>query len=189
MSKNLANGTLVLGFGSLVILVLVAYWFVSPYSTVLNLREALVAADERALGEVVDFTTLRQNLKDQVKSQMDRMAIEEGESPLALAGSALAGLFTDRLIDAYITPSGLVQLATKGEKPGNANSRFTDQLNLAGAGILNQGDYVIDRSFNFFSVRIQNQVGEEIELIFERNGLQWMLVNIILPKMFPGRSP
>lgn len=190
MSLKPTRGPLLLGFGGLLfVIALVAYWFISPYYTVQTLREALISSDERTLSEVVDFNELRQNLKDQIKSQMDRVAIEEGESPLALAGSALAGLITDRLIDAYITPSGLVSLTSEKKGRSKVGSRLTDQLNSMGASDLGDKDYVIDRSFSFFSVRLQNQVGDEIELIFERDGLQWKLINIILPDMFPINPP
>ncbi|MCY3713850.1 MAG: DUF2939 domain-containing protein [Gemmatimonadetes bacterium] len=171
----------------LVIIAIGAYWFTSPYFAVRNLKAAIVDADEQALGEMIDFPVLRENLKDQLKSGMDRWAVEYGR-PEAVAGMALTGPIVDRLIDVYVTPAGLVRMASKVDVPDNADLPFTALSGSIGARILDQEDYVIDRGLRSFSLVIQtkNVKGDEIEIVFEGNGLRWVLVNVILPLNGPG---
>lgn len=166
----------------LAIIAIAAYWFTSPYFTVRSLRAAIVDADEQALGEKIDFPVLRENLKDQLKSEMDRWFVEEGK-PEAIAAMALSQPIVDRMIDVYVTPAGLVQLATNVDVPDNANIPLAALLGSVGTSFLDQEDYVIDRGLRSFSLRIQtkNEKGDEIELVFEGNGLRFVLVNVILP--------
>ena len=166
----------------LAIIAIGAYWFTSPYFAVRSLKAAVVDADEQALGEMIDFPVLRENLKDQLKSATDRWAFEQGE-PEAIAGMALTWPIVDRLIDVYVTPAGLAQLGTKVDVPDDANLPFAALSGSVGASILNQEDFVIDRGLRSFSLHIQtkNEKGDEIEVVFEGNGLNWTLVNVILP--------
>lgn len=166
----------------LAIIAIGAYWFTSPYFTVRSLRAAIVDADEQALGEKIDFPELRQNLKEQLKSGMDSWFIEEG-NPEAVAAMALTQPIVDRMIDVYVTPAGLTQLATKVDVPDDANIPFAALSGSIGASILDQEDFVIDRGLRSFSLIIQtkNEKGDEIELVFEGNGLRFVLVNVILP--------
>jgi hypothetical protein len=166
----------------LAIIAIGAYWFTSPYFAVQNLKAAIVDADEEALGEMVDFPVLRQNLKDQLKSEMDRWLVEQ-DKPEAVAGMAFTWPIVDRMIDVYVTPAGLTQLATKVDVPDDANIPFAALSGSIGASILDQEDFVIDRGLRSFSLIIQtkNEKGDEIELVFEGNGLRFILVNVIFP--------
>ena len=166
----------------LVIVAIGAYWFTSPYFTVRSLRAAIVDADEQALGEMVDFPVLRENLKDQLKSGIDRWAFDQGK-PEAVAGMALTWPIVDRMIDVYVTPAGFAQFASKVDVPDDADIPFAALSGSVGASILDQEDFVIDRGLRSFSLLIQtkNEQGDEIEVVFEGNGLKWTLVNVIIP--------
>ncbi len=166
----------------LVIVAIGAYWFTSPYFAVRNLKAAIVDADEHALGEMIDFPVLRQNLKDQLKSGIDRWAFEEGK-PEAVAGMALTWPIVDRMVDVYVTPAGFAQFASKVDVPDDADIPFAALSGSVGARILDQEDFVIDRGLRSFSLIIQtkNEKGDELEVVFEGNGLRWVLVNVILP--------
>ena len=166
----------------LVIIAIGAYWFASPIFAARNLKAAIVDADEQALGEMIDFPILRENLKEQLKSGMDRWAFEH-EKPEAIAGMALTWPIVDRLIDVYVTPAGVAQFATKVDVPDDADVPFAALSGSVGASILDQEDFVIDRGLRSFSLIIQtkNENGDDIEVVFEGNGLRWVLVNVILP--------
>ena len=169
----------------LVIIAIGAYWFTSPYFAVRNLKAAIVDADEQALGEMIDFPVLRENLKDQLKTGMDRWAFEQ-DKPEAVAGMALTWPIVDRLIDVYVTPAGFAQFATKVDVPDDADLPFAALSGSIGARILEQEDFVIDRGLRSFSLLIRlpqtkNEKDDEIEVVFEGNGLRWVLVNVILP--------
>lgn len=171
----------------LVIVAIGAYWFASPIFAVRNLKAAIVDSDEPALGEMIDFPVLRENLKDQLKLATDRWAFEQGSTE-AIAGMALTWPIVERLIDFYVTPAGIVQMSTKVDVPDDADLPFAALSGSIGARILNQEDFVIDRGLRSFSLVIQtkNEKGDEIEVVFEGNGLQWVLVNVILPLNSPG---
>lgn len=171
----------------LVIIAIGAYWFASPIFAVRELKAAIVDADEQALGEMIDFPVLRENLKEQLESEMDSWVLEQGK-PEYVAGMALSWPIVDRLIDVYVTPAGFAQFATKVDVPDDADVPFAALSGSIGASILDQEDFVIDRGLRSFSLIIQtkNEKGDEIEVVFEGNGLRWVLVNVILPLNSPG---
>ena len=183
MPKFLTKWKVIDGIAVIAIVALLGYWFASPYFTVRSLKTAIVSADEQALDGIVDFPVLRQNLKDQFKSQMDKWTVEQEESMPAFAASALGGIFVDRLIDAYVTPSGVVRLASKVEIPDDADVPFTALFDSVGSVFLDQGEFAIDRGLTSFSllIKTRNESDDEIEVVFEGNGLKWTLVNVILP--------
>ena len=170
-------------FCVLVIIAIAAYWFASPYFAVRSLRAAIVNADEQTLGEIIDFPALRQSLKDQFSTGMMRWAVEEAQDPGAIAFSAFSEVVVDRMIDAYVTPSGLAGLSAKVEIPDDANVPFTALFDSVGSVFLEQGEFSIDRGLTSFSLLIQTkkESEDEIEVVFEGNGLKWTLVNVILP--------
>ncbi len=183
MPKFLTKWKVIDGIAVIAIVALLGYWFASPYFTVRSLRTAIVTADEQALDGIVDFQVLRQNLKDQLSSEMVRWAVEERNEPSAIAMSAFSELFVEKLIDAYVTPSGVAGLASKVEINEDANVPFTALFDSVGSGFLEQGEFAIDRGLTSFSLLIKTRdgSGDEIEVVFEGNGLKWTLVNVILP--------
>ena len=101
-----------------VIVLLVIYVFASPYLVVYQIRAATQSNDAPALAKHIDFISVRTNLKDQLNQKIAGITSQAGDDqrPFSRFGTALAGLMVDKLVDVYVTPSGMQQLMS-GEKP------------------------------------------------------------------------
>ncbi len=168
-----------------VLLVLTAAGIYSlPYMTLYQIKEAIEQNNSAKLRAHIDFESVRQNLKDQIKAFLaTRMeAIQKTNQFLELLGVDLAGrladTMVDKLIDTIVTPEGLDelmrgriivgQIASEDKKPEsvpppdvslhyNSSSKFV-------AEITNKSD-----------------PSKKVELILTRRGLEWKLTAINLP--------
>jgi DUF2939 family protein len=93
-------------------------YLVWPYYTLLELTQAIQAADAPTINRLVDWDRLRPSLKAQLQAQLQnnpKTATErdfEQENPnLAALGNTLALTFANSLIDNLLTPEGIVRLA------------------------------------------------------------------------------
>lgn len=88
-------------------------YLVSPYYALLELAQAIRAADAQAINRLVDWDELRPNLKRQLQAQLQSTPKSdfERENPgLAAAGNAFALTIVNSLIDSVLTPEGIVRL-------------------------------------------------------------------------------
>ena len=171
--------------GGIVLAVVVGYIAAGPYLIVSAIKTGIVEKDFERLSENIDFSTLRQNMKRRSNTvEMERVAAQ-----LFTQGNLFTGLVTglmveslhpidDRLIDLYLTPSGLAywmrgEKSIKNEKNGSAPSLKKDDL-------LKNARFSYD-SINKFSIWMPNDKGKEIRFVLKRNGFSWKLVNLIIP--------
>lgn len=170
-------------------LALVLAWVMAaPWITVYRMKDAAQARDGQALAGYVDFDSVRQSLKDQVNARMlHGMGGGEGKelNPLAALVAPLAGAVVDKMVDAYITPSGVARLMaghppedrTTPGREGRAETAPKDdgaaRKPLAGADMGYRG---MDR----FVVTTHGQ-GGDTQFVLGRRGLGWKLAEIILP--------
>ncbi len=104
----------------IVIIALVALYVVSPYYSFWRFTQALKAGDQQRFESMVDFRSVRESLKKQLRAKLD-----EGKDPNAPKKEpSLLGLsdqFAPRLIDAlvdtYVTPTGLAALLADMKNP------------------------------------------------------------------------
>jgi hypothetical protein len=96
---------------------LAVLYLVSPYYALLELAQAIQAADAQAINRLVDWDQLRPNLKRQLQAQLQnspKTAKErdfERENPgMAAFGNAFALTLANSLIDSVLTPEGIARL-------------------------------------------------------------------------------
>ena len=162
----------------IVVFLVLGYVFAAPYITVYQMKAAAENHDGEALSEHVDFPTLRQALKDQMNVMLRKVTVAE-DNPFAVLGAAFAGIMVDKMVDAYVTPAGIIELM-KGEKPDSEN---------AGGDTTGQtpsepfSDYSMSyESFSKFSIITRNSgSGKEVKFILRRRGIGWKLTEIMLP--------
>ena len=165
--------------GAAAIAVLLAgYIYATPYITVYQMNKALWSPEGEAILEYVDLPALRQSLKDEMNVRLAREAAKETEAnPFGVLGAALAGMMVERLVDAYVTPSGLRGLM-KAQEPNSKQ----ENGNSGGqpSPLAKSSKY---ESFGKFSVTIRNEVSNaEIKLVLRRRGIGWKLTEMILPE-------
>jgi hypothetical protein len=104
----------------------VAYFYL-PYHTTEKLEQALRTADKAELERLIDFSSVRQSIKDQLKAKMDSTiaAAKAQGVPLPASGSGptIAGSMVDKFIDSMVTPEGLTNLLKINAK-ANAKTSF-----------------------------------------------------------------
>lgn len=105
---------------ALLLVLLAAFWYFSPYLALHAMRNAAQAHDAAALATHVDFPKVRESLKVQLHAMTERRArAAAGESGFAAVGAAfgamLGNLVTDKLVDAMVTPERLADAMRQGE--------------------------------------------------------------------------
>ena len=88
------------------------YFLISPLLSVYRLKKAIAEADVDAVQDSVDFPALRASLKDQLNGAILRSAQQEGDKDngWAALGSVFISAMAGPLLDAYVTPQGLINL-------------------------------------------------------------------------------
>lgn len=114
------KSTAVAGAASIIIAVVLAWYWTSPFFAVASLRNAALRGDAKELNELVDFARLREEIKTQFSGILiGTMAENLRENPFAALGIALAAKLTDVMVDAMVTPAGIAALVEprKGRTP------------------------------------------------------------------------
>ncbi|ADC64067.1 DUF2939 domain-containing protein [Allochromatium vinosum] len=168
-----------------------ALWIgAGPYLAVADIERGINDKDSERLAERMDFPTLRQNLKDQLKVTLLKSAAKELEdNPFGALATGLATTLVDGLVDAFITPAGLASLMD-GERPSvgslpssstpSSPTRKPDQEQTQDRDLFKNARHSYD-SLSRFSVWVPGQDGRETRFVLQRDGLSWKLVNVILP--------
>lgn len=144
-----------------------AVYFGSPYWTAYQMQQAAEAGDADALAEHVDFERVRESLRPQVQtrvaSEVDARAGDD--EALRVLGGLAGGALADRAVDTYVTPEGLAKLmASAGAGEGETD------VSLGYRGL--------DR---FGIVLTELETGDVTELMLERDGVDWQVVEVSLP--------
>lgn len=119
----------------LIALVLVAaLYLVSPYYSFWRFTHALKAGDQQRFAKMVDFRSVRESLKKQLKAKLAEGKStaakdpneQKQENPLFALSEQFAPRLIDTLVDAYVTPAGLAALLAdvkNSDVPGGAGTR------------------------------------------------------------------
>jgi len=99
--------------GAAIALLLVLY-IASPYYSLWRLKRALSDGDRTAIESLIDFPSVRESLKDQIRVQMTKkMAKEKGSQDDSFAtglAAAFGPAIINYFIDNFVTPSGIASL-------------------------------------------------------------------------------
>src|SRR3712207_1152633 len=92
------------------IALLLAY-VASPYVSLWFFSRAIKANDRAALESHVDFPAVRQSLKEELRGRLPQDRAKANDTMSGLV-ARLAPSLIDQLVDAFVTPEGLVALIT-----------------------------------------------------------------------------
>jgi hypothetical protein len=163
----------------LVLFAISIYIAASPYITVYQMKSAAERHDGEALSEHIEFPSVRQSLKDQMNAMiMKEMAKDEmKDNPFAALGAAFGGFMVDKMVEAYVTPTGITGLMA-GEQPklteGGESTGSSARKPLSDASMSYE-------SLNKFVVKVKGDNGEEARFVLRRRGISWKLTEIIMP--------
>ena len=155
-----------------------AVFMAAPWFAFRALRSAAKSNDIQAMGELIDFNAVRQNLEGQVDPEAAAPAPDIWHDPIGAVRHALQPLQPQGETDAYLTPQSISTLAAgqTGANPASPTSKLSDLVPGA------QGRQIEYWDPNRFRVQVTNDDGRKTLFTFERRGLlDWKLVQLHLP--------
>lgn len=161
---------------------LAAAWFVAaPHLTLRGLQAAARSGDPEQIDKYVDFPTVRENLKADLKAAFLKQMESEADNPFAGLGLMLGNAMVDNLVDSFVSSSGMAAIA-RGHKPS------VDERGRVEAP-RDTKDFVVDRrGLNEFAVQFKDAESQSPTLIFRREGLRWELKRLDLGDLSDTRD-
>lgn len=159
--------------------------YFSPLWTMRQIHAAAKQKEVDRLSDYVDFSAVRENLKSVVMAEMSRVAKDaaKGSEPAADFASALVVGFAGAMIDALVTPAGMINLIDKGQfpQPGKQEAAPTQPQ-----------DQPAEFSFHYTAwdrAIVYRKDQPEGAFILRRNGpWSWRLVGVKIAN-WPQKSP
>ena len=155
------------------------YLYVSPYLVLNNIKNAAEQGDADKLSGYIDFPSVKQSMKDQVKAAMVKeLASSKEQDGFEALGTMLGAAMIDPLIDGLVTPDG-VALMLQGQKLDFDLNNDTPEDKPKGKNedIDYKAGYL---SFNRFKVQVidADDPNESIDVIMHRDWLSWKVTSI-----------
>lgn len=177
-------------------LVLILFYFASPYWTLYQLKRAVDRNDGVFVADRVDFPQLRESFKGAVMANLAKEATKGEEDGIEALGAAFGAMMVGPMVDALITPEGLIQMmqgramdAMPDEDPGTLETPSQAGGSEAQEGGESEGGMDVSsvgyETLNRFSVTIAGGMGGfaaekgAFTLLFSRRGLAgWKLTGV-----------
>ena len=155
------------------------YLYASPYLVLNNIKNAAEQGDADKLSGYIDFPSVKQSMKDQVKAAMVKeLASSKEQDGFEALGTMLGAVMIDPLIDGLVTPDG-VALMLQGQKLDFDLNNDTPEDKPKGKNedIDYKAGYL---SFNRFKVQVidADDPNESIDVIMHRDWLSWKVTRI-----------
>ena len=161
------------------VVIFLIYFYASPYIVLNNIKKAAEQGDADKLSGYIDFPSVKQSMKDQVKAAMvEELASSKEQDGFEALGTMLATAMIDPLIDGLVTPDG-VALMLQGQKLDFDLNNDTpeDKPKSKNEDIDYKAGYL---SFNRFKVQVigADDPNESIDVIMHRDWLSWKVTSI-----------
>ena len=156
------------------------YLYASPYLVLNNIKNAAEQGDADKLSGYIDFPSVKQSIKDQVKASMvEELAASDEQDGFEALGTLLAAAMIDPIIDGVVTPDS-VALILQGQKLDfDLNNDTPEDKPVAkNEDIDYKAGYL---SFNRFKVQVidADDMDESLDIIMHRDGLSWEVTRIV----------
>lgn len=152
------------------------YLYASPYLVLNNIKNAAEQGDADKLSVYIDFPSVKQSMKDQVKAVMVKeLASSKEQDGFEALGTILATAMIDPIIDGVITPDGIALILQGQEVDFGLNKKSESKPKEK--DIDYKTSYL---SFNRFKVQVidANDSDESIDVIMHRDWLSWKVTRI-----------
>ena len=155
------------------------YLYASPYLVLNSIKNAAQQGDADKLSGYIDFPSVKQSMKDQVKAAMvEELAASDEQDGFEALGTMLAAAMIDPLIDGLVTPDG-VALMIQGQKLDFDlnNDKPEDKPKAKNEDTDYKAGYL---SFNRFKVQIidADDPNESLDVIMHRDWLSCKVTRI-----------
>ena len=183
---------------------IVAIVQLGPIRTVMEIQKSFRMGDMASLDNSIDFEAVRDSMKIQMRSYMNRQDFIQSENPLLQTlYSSLSYSFIDSLVEEYLQPHAIQSLFDFSERTKNAALADGNQEELLAEynartnwlAVAREYQALCDfdyRSWSEFEVSLKELITEPISLAlfagtrirFQRNGIDWKVIDIIFPESF-----
>lgn len=160
------------------VVIFAIYLYASPYIVLNNIKKAAEQGDADKLSGYIDFPSVKQSMKDQVKAFMiEEIASSEQEDGFEALGTMLATAMVDPIIDGVVTPDGVALMLQGQELDIGLNEKSESKPEPKEREIDYQTSYL---SFNRFKVQINDEDDAEksIDVIMHRDWFSWKVTSI-----------
>lgn len=160
------------------VVIFAIYLYVSPYIILNNIKKAAEQGDADKLSGYIDFPSVKQSMKDQVKAFMiEEIAASEQEDGFEALGTMLATAMVDPIIDGVVTPDGVALMLQGQELDIGLNKKSESKPEPKDRDIDYKTSYL---SFNRFKVQINDEDDAEksIDVIMHRYWFSWKVTRI-----------
>lgn len=181
MNKKTLNISIV----GIVLLVLLGWFYYTPFIAYDSLKKATERSDAKAVSEYVDFPSLRESVKSWVKASMiNAMVKEMKDNPFAGLGLLMVNAMVDPMVDAMISPAGIAAMM-EGQTPKPDENNGSEEQDGGGSSrAKDAADVTMGyTSFNQFEVTAKGGKDFEVAQIFRRYGFTWKLAEVRLPPL------
>lgn len=167
---------------------IVATAYASPYYALHQIKTAVAERNADALASHVDFPALRDSVKTQLQTAMAGSVQAAGgsDNPFAAMGQAIAGAMMGKMVDAMVSPAGVVALVNKSAVSPQAGA--DDGASASTGDAREKAGYSAGyTAWDTFAVRSKD--GEKHgALLMKRHGLWgWKLSAIAIAPAVAGR--
>ncbi len=182
--------------GGTLAIILIVFYFASPYWTLYRLKRAVERNDAVFVADRVDFPQLRESFKGAVMANLATEAAKGEADGMEALGAAFGALMVGPMVDAFVTPEGLVQMMQGrdidemlDEDPGTPDTAHQPTAAEIPEGDESEGGMNVSsmgyETMNRFAVALaggpeaSSTEKESITLLFSRRGLTgWKLGGI-----------
>lgn len=181
-----------------------AYVQLGPIRTVMGIQKSFRTGDMASLDNLIDFEALRESMKLQMRSYMNRQDFINSENPLLQTlYTSFSYSFIDNTVEEYLQPKAIQSLFDFSERAkdkalADRNEEvLLNEDNVRANWLAVAGEYqaLCDfdyRSWSEFEVSLKESIIEPVSLAlfagtrirFQRNGIDWKVNDIIFPESF-----
>jgi len=175
MSRNKWTGV---ALAAVILVGAVAWYFASPYYTLMKMRDAANANNADALSAYIDYDSLREDLKSELMAHM-MVEAQKDESGFGAFGVALGSAMIGPIVDGMVSPAGVrAMLISKRHEKAVRGATPKAPVKVG------EDPAIERRSFSEFAVKSKSDA--DGALIFTRRGLGWKLSGVDFPP--PGQE-
>lgn len=165
-------------------LLLLGAWFaITPYLAMWNMRAAAVDRDAQTFSSYIDFPVFKENLKSELNAKMlFEMSKDQKMKDNPFSGLAFAAgpTIVNNMVDAYISPAAIERLFKSDARQTGAEQNVATRTFNQDFMSEEQGEIAAGyKTFNEFQVAYKLRSGGGTIFVFERRNLfSWQLVNM-----------
>ena len=164
--------------------IFIAYFMASPYISTYFIQKALTDNNTEMLARHIDYTVLRENLKQTMRSELDSSLGDFDEllkdSNVNILLQGVSSKILDTLAEGMMTPQ-ILRKIFQGQKTDILTDQSQQPKQEGDKKLLENASFHLD-SLNHFSIWIPMQKDEKTQIILSRYGLTWKITHILFNK-------